>query len=183
MLYAGHVHWNNYDLISGIFFWTPTHGHSSVGHPVKTCVHQLCADTRCILEDLPGVMEDWHKWWECESQGTPCYQPFWGCYIYIYSCNTHDSLGHFSKTGFSLQLCKKSKKWSSLILDPEICFQTHRYVVTVFIFIWHLSGSIRGVHRMCVMPYENENRYNVSVNLDTNIRIQNKLKSFFALFT
>ena len=32
------------------------HGHTSVGQPTKTYIHQLCADTGYRLENLPRVM-------------------------------------------------------------------------------------------------------------------------------
>ena len=40
-------------LINDILLWTPTHGHTSVGHLAKTYIRQLCMDTGCCLEDLP----------------------------------------------------------------------------------------------------------------------------------
>ena len=57
--------WRSKDeLISDVFRWTPTHGHNNVGQPAKTYLHQLCADTGCSLEDLPGAMDDRDGWWE-----------------------------------------------------------------------------------------------------------------------
>ena len=47
-----------------IFLWTPTHGHTSVGQPVKTYLNQLCVDTGCSLDDLPGVIDDRNQWQE-----------------------------------------------------------------------------------------------------------------------
>ena len=35
-------------------------------------LHQLCAEIRCSLEDLPGAMNDRYGWWERESQGSMC---------------------------------------------------------------------------------------------------------------
>ena len=52
----------------------PSYGYASVGQPTRTYLQQLCADTRCSLEDLPGVMDD-KDWWrerERESQGNLC---------------------------------------------------------------------------------------------------------------
>ena len=43
-------------LIIDILLWTPTHGHTSVGHPEKTNIYQLCADTGCSQDDLLWVM-------------------------------------------------------------------------------------------------------------------------------
>ena len=41
-------------LINVVLLWTPTHGRANVGRPAKTYLHQLCADTGCSLEELPG---------------------------------------------------------------------------------------------------------------------------------
>ena len=45
------------ELISCIFLWTPTHGHTNGEWPAKTYIYFLCADTRCSLEDLSEVMD------------------------------------------------------------------------------------------------------------------------------
>ena len=57
--------------ISDILLCTPTYGHASVCHLVRTYVDQLCVDTGC-LEDLWGVMDIWV--WEWESPVSLCYQ-------------------------------------------------------------------------------------------------------------
>ena len=45
-----------------------THGLVSVGRLARTYLHQLCADTRCNLEDLPGDMNDRDRWRERERE-------------------------------------------------------------------------------------------------------------------
>ena len=40
---------------------TPKHGHTNVGCPAETYIHQLCADTKCRQDDLPRVMADRDK--------------------------------------------------------------------------------------------------------------------------
>ena len=49
---------------SDIFLWTPSHRQAKVGRPARTYIQQLCADTGCSLEDLPGAMDDREGWWE-----------------------------------------------------------------------------------------------------------------------
>ena len=49
-------------LISNIFPWTPTHGHSRVGQLVKTYINQLCANTGYCPEDLLRAMSDKNGW-------------------------------------------------------------------------------------------------------------------------
>ena len=44
------------ELISDVFLWIPTHVHINVDWLVKTYIHQLLADARCHLEDLPRQM-------------------------------------------------------------------------------------------------------------------------------
>ena len=46
------------ELISDILLWTPSHGRANTGHPARTYIQQLCIDTGCSLEDLPGAMND-----------------------------------------------------------------------------------------------------------------------------
>ena len=56
--HAGHS-WRSRDkLISDILLWTPSHGRAKAGRPAKTYIQQLCADTGCSLEDLPGAMDN-----------------------------------------------------------------------------------------------------------------------------
>ena len=56
--HAGYGWWSKDDVISDILLWTPIYGHTSVGQPTKTYIHQLCTNTWCSLEDLPGAMDD-----------------------------------------------------------------------------------------------------------------------------
>ena len=44
--------------ISDILLWIPLHGGAKAGQPVRTYIQQLCADTVCNLEDLPGALDD-----------------------------------------------------------------------------------------------------------------------------
>ena len=68
--HAEHYWRSKEELISDVLFWTPTHGHTRVNWPPKT--YQLCVDTVCSLEDLPGTMDDRDRWCERESQWTQC---------------------------------------------------------------------------------------------------------------
>ena len=61
--HAGHC-WRKDKLISDILLWTPSHGWAKAGRPARTYIQQLCADTGCSLEDLPGAMDDRDRWWE-----------------------------------------------------------------------------------------------------------------------
>ena len=40
--HAGHCWRSKDEFISNVFLWTPTHGHTSIGQPVKSYIHQLC---------------------------------------------------------------------------------------------------------------------------------------------
>ena len=83
--WCGHF-WRCKDrLISNVLFLTPAQGHPSVGWLAKTYLHQLCVDTGCSLEDLPGAMDDRDR-----ESGTLCYlhnlMMMIYIYIYIYIC-------------------------------------------------------------------------------------------------
>ena len=52
------------ELISNILLWTPSHGRAKARWPARTYIQQLCTDTRCSLEDLPGAMDNRDRWRE-----------------------------------------------------------------------------------------------------------------------
>ena len=61
VIWASHTRhcWRSKDKnINDIFPWTPTRGHTSVGWPAKSYIHQLCAETGCRLDNLARVMAD-----------------------------------------------------------------------------------------------------------------------------
>ena len=43
-----------------VLLWTPTHRNTSVGQPVKTYIHQVCADIRYRLKDLTKAITNKH---------------------------------------------------------------------------------------------------------------------------
>ena len=62
--YVGHC-WENKDLlISNILLWTPSHRRTKAGRSARIYKLQLCADTGCSLEDLPGAIYDRDGWRE-----------------------------------------------------------------------------------------------------------------------
>ena len=48
--------WSHIKLKVYFILWTPIHHYTSFERPAKTYIHQLCDDTRCCPEELPGVM-------------------------------------------------------------------------------------------------------------------------------
>ena len=62
--HAGHCWRSRYELISDILLWTPSHRRAKAVWPARTYIQQLCANTGCGLEDLPGVMDDREVWQE-----------------------------------------------------------------------------------------------------------------------
>ena len=59
---AGHCWRSRDELISDVVLWTPTR--AKEGRPARTYIQQLCEDTGCCPEDLPGAMNDKEKWRE-----------------------------------------------------------------------------------------------------------------------
>ena len=53
-----------------------------VGWPARTYLQQLCANTGCSLEDLPGAMDDRDGWWERVREICVSSETSWW-YIYI----------------------------------------------------------------------------------------------------
>ena len=56
--HAGYCWRSKDELISDILLWTPSHRRAKAGRPARIYIQQLCADTGCCLEDLPGAMDD-----------------------------------------------------------------------------------------------------------------------------
>ena len=52
------------ELISDVLQWTPSHERAKVGRLIKIYLQQLCANTGCSPEDLPGPMDDRDGWRE-----------------------------------------------------------------------------------------------------------------------
>ena len=84
---AGHCWRSKDELISDVLLWTPTYGRAKAGWPARTYIQQLCEDTGCNPEDLPGAMSDREKWRErvrdIRAGGTTWWW-WWYMYIYIY---------------------------------------------------------------------------------------------------
>ena len=62
--HAGHCWRSRDELIRDVLQWTPTHGRAKAGRPARTHIQQLCEDTGCCPEDLPGAMNDREEWRE-----------------------------------------------------------------------------------------------------------------------
>ena len=62
--HAGYWWRSRDELISYVLQWTPTYGRTKAGWPARTYIQQLCEDTGCSPEDLPGAMNDREKWRE-----------------------------------------------------------------------------------------------------------------------
>ena len=62
--HAGHCWRSRDELIRDVLLWTPTHRRAKAGRPARTYIQQLCEDTGCCPEDLPGAMNDREEWRE-----------------------------------------------------------------------------------------------------------------------
>ena len=62
--HAGHCWRSRDELIRDVLLWIPTHGRAKAGRPARTYIQQLCEDTGCCPEDLPGAMNDREEWRE-----------------------------------------------------------------------------------------------------------------------
>ena len=71
--HVGHCWRSRDELISDILLWTPSHRRIKAGLPARTDIQQLCTDTGCSFEDLPGAMDD------REEAGEGQWDPYWRC--------------------------------------------------------------------------------------------------------
>ena len=62
--HAGRCWRSKDELISDILLYTPSHGWEKAGRPGRIYIQQLCTNTGCSLEDLPGAMSDRDRWRE-----------------------------------------------------------------------------------------------------------------------
>ena len=62
--HAGHCWRSRDELISDVLQWIPSHGRAKAVRSVRTYKQQLCEDTGCSFEDLPGAMNDRERWRE-----------------------------------------------------------------------------------------------------------------------
>ena len=62
--HARHCWRSREELLSDVLLLTPSHGREKSGWPARTCIQQLCEDTRCSPEDLPEAMNDREGWRE-----------------------------------------------------------------------------------------------------------------------
>ena len=56
--HAGYYWRSRDELISDVLRWTPSQEQAKAGRPARTYIQQLCANTGCNPEDLPGAMDD-----------------------------------------------------------------------------------------------------------------------------
>ena len=62
--HAVHCWRSRNELINDILLLTPSYGRANARRPARTYRQQLCPDTGCSLEDLPGAMDDTDRWRE-----------------------------------------------------------------------------------------------------------------------
>ena len=66
--HAGHCWRSQDEIISDVLLCTPSHGWAKAGRRARTYIQQLCADTGCSLENLPGAMDDSDRWREKDME-------------------------------------------------------------------------------------------------------------------
>ena len=165
--HTGHCRRSRDELISDILLWTPLHGRAKAGWPAITYIQQLCADTGCSLEDLPGAIDDcegrrervrethaggstlWWWWWYITHTHTHTYiYSYIYIYIYIHTLQTltytHTHTHIYTYTHIHTHICI----WEGLCMYVCVFAYTHVYIYIYIyvdseryaeIFIWHLS--------------------------------------------
>ena len=93
--HAGHCWRSQDELISDVLLWTLTRVRAKAGRPARTYIQQLCEDTWCCPEDLPGVMNDREKWRERVSDISTTWWRWWWL---VYRC--YKQLTQLSKNCF-----------------------------------------------------------------------------------
>ena len=67
---------------SDVLLWTSAYGRAKAERPARTYIQQLCEDTGCSPEDMPGAMNDRERWREkvrvIRAGGTSWWWWWWG---------------------------------------------------------------------------------------------------------
>ena len=97
--HAGHCWSSRDELISDVLLLTPTHGRAKAGRPARTYIQQLCEDTGCCPEDLPGAMNDREEWRERvrDIRATSATW-WWWLYHNKFSVHTFINIADFGKS-------------------------------------------------------------------------------------
>ena len=118
--HAGHCWRSRDEPIRDVLLWTPTHGRAKAGRPARKYIQQLCDDTGCCPEDLPGVMNDREEWWERVRDIRATSTTWWWWWWYIYTLiNRVDRKVHWLKSSYD-----------NVILAGEIFYQQDPSTVT-----------------------------------------------------
>ena len=125
--HVGHCWRSRGELISDILLWTPAHGRAKAGQPARTYIQQLCAYTRCSLEDLLGVMDNREGWRERVREIHAGSATWW--YIYIYA-NTHMHLNiyTYADTHLYLSIYLPTHIHVHIYIYKYTCTYTHTYI-------------------------------------------------------
>ena len=81
--HAGHCWRSKDELISDVLQWTPAYGQAKAGRRARTYIQQLCEDTECSPEDLPGAMNDREVWRERFEDILAGCSSWWWWWIYV----------------------------------------------------------------------------------------------------
>ena len=83
--HAGYCWRSKDELICDVPQWTPAYGQAKAGRPAQIYIQQLCEDTGCSPEDLPGAMNDREKWRErardIRASGTTWWWWWWWLFL------------------------------------------------------------------------------------------------------
>ena len=147
--YTGHCWRSKYEIISDVVQWPPSHGRTSVGQSTRTNRKQVCVDTGCSLENLPGAMDDKDVLNERESGKFMLIAQFDNIII-IMSCRQH---------GYPWPSLATSPNHSSppagllsYILCPHIA-AVCTFGLVVLLLLGHMWGSIGVPHLRNLIIY------------------------------
>jgi len=62
--FAAHCFRSKEEIVGDLLLWRPNHGHSKVGKPRMTYIHQLTKDVGIPIEEIKTAMEDRDVWRE-----------------------------------------------------------------------------------------------------------------------
>ena len=123
--HAGQSWRSNDEFICDVLQWAPSQGRAKAGRPARTYLQQLCADTGCSSEDLPGAMDDKKGWREkvrnIRADGATWWWWWWWWHLDILGSVEYPFILITPKSTLS-------GSWSYLNFESFICFLLCFYI-------------------------------------------------------
>ena len=163
--HAGHCWRSRDEIMSDILLRTPSHGRAKAVRPTRIYIQQLCVDTGCSLENLPGGMDDRDEWRERVSEIHDGGAAWWWIYTYIYVdmniyihilMNTHTYPHTYNY--IQMYICKYIHIYFKIGRSTNWIYLFSSYIRVIYMYVWYkalLMGYSMGLELTLVSSINN----------------------------